>query len=102
MRMSRSCSMVVSGILYLLVFGRQQVEPQPVVCAAVDVMALPLPADRPEVDALRDVNGRIVLDDPGMNRVEAEFHESERQHLRGGAARVTLAGEGSLTKDHPD
>src|SRR5687767_4767617 len=84
-----------------LVFGREKVVPEPVVGPPVDEMALPLAADRPETDPCRDLDRRIVLDDPGLDRIESELREPERQHPRGGAARVAMTCMCLVAEDDP-
>jgi hypothetical protein len=64
-----------------LVLGRQEIEPQPIVEATVDRVALPLPSDECEVEALGHPGGLIVLDDPGMHGMEAEISKGEGEHL---------------------
>src|SRR5207247_9942996 len=61
--------------LHLLVLRRQEVEPQTIVAAAADVMALPLPADGAAVDIRGDPHGRVVLEDARVYRVESELKE---------------------------
>src|SRR5947207_4324177 len=98
----RSGSPFASHISNLLVLRGQQIEPQTVVGAAVDVVALSLSANRPEFEAFGDLDRRVVLDDPGMDRTKAELLESERQHLRACSARIPLAGVRLVAKHHPD
>src|SRR3989449_11609551 len=88
--------------LHLLVLRRQEVEPQTIVAAAVDVMALSLPADGPEVDIRGDANGRVVLDDPRVDRVESELQEPEREHLGRRPTRVAAAGVRLVAEDDPE
>jgi hypothetical protein len=65
-------------------------------------MTLSLPADRPEVDSPRDVDRWVVLDDPGMDRLEPEFLESDGQHLGRGSTRTALTGARLVTEHNPD
>lgn len=65
-------------------------------------MTLSLPANRSEIDASGDVDRRIVFDDPGMNGTEAELAKSKRQHTRGRAAGITLAGVRAIAEHDPD
>lgn len=82
--------------------GGQQVEPQSIVRAAVDVMTLALPANQPEVDASGNVNRWVVFDDPGVNGTEAELGESQGQHSGRGAAGIPLAAVCAIAEHDPD
>src|SRR5437773_9778597 len=65
-------------------------------------MALSLPADGPEVDIRGDANGRVVLDDPRVDRVESELQEPEREHLGRRPTRVAAAGVRLVAEDDPE
>src|SRR5258708_6746595 len=69
-------------ILKLPVFAREEVEQQAVVQAAVDHVALPLPADVVVMEAFPDPKRRIVFHDPGVDRVKSELAEQDRKSTR--------------------
>src|SRR3989442_1466666 len=86
----------------LLVLGRQDVEPQTVVDAAIDIVALPLPADRGEVQAPDDAQGWVVLDDPRVDGVQTEVREPERDEHRRRPRAVTAGAERLVPQHRPD
>src|SRR5687767_12525569 len=88
----RSMCPVSGGMSDFLVLRGEKVVPETVVGAPVDHVTLPLPTHEPEPDALGDLNRRVVLHDPGLDRAETELGEPERQHAGGGAAGVAAAG----------
>ena len=56
-------------------FAGKQVEQQAVVRLAIDIVALPLPADETKAQPLDAPQRRIALDRPGIDDVQAEFPE---------------------------
>ena len=72
---------VPSVILKLPVLAREQVEQQAVVQAAVDAVALALPANEMVVEPVPDPKRRIVFHDPGIDRVKSELSEYQAQEL---------------------
>src|SRR5579862_2731501 len=90
------------GGIDLPVLAGQQIEQQPVVGAAVDEMALPLPADRPEADALHAALRRIAVHHPGIDRVQTEVAERERQKPGCRDARIAPATERFLAGHSPE
>src|SRR5688572_18550396 len=98
----RSRSRLMSDISYLLVFGRDHIEPEPVVGFAVDDVTGALPAKRFEVDVTGDLDRRVGVDDPRMNRSKAELLEAQRQHLRRRQARVALPAVRLVAEDDPE
>ena len=85
----------------LPVLGREQVEQQPIVQPAVDHVALPLPSDEAEPEALEASQRRVAVHDPGVHRVQTELGEDEGQELRGREADVSPIGERLLPGYRP-
>src|SRR2546422_711391 len=98
----RPCRSVAPCISDFLVLRRQDVEPQTVVDATIDDVALPLPADRGEVQSPDDAPGRVVLDDPGVDGVQTEVSEPEGDEHRRRPRAVTARPERLFPQHRPD
>src|SRR5690349_14207015 len=62
---------IIVALLLLSVFVGQQVEPETVVDLAIDVMAVALPADGPEVEAPERAQGSVVaLHRPSVHAIQ--------------------------------
>ena len=68
-------------VLKLPVLAGQEIEHQAIVQAAVDVMTLPLPADEAEAEAFYEPQRRVMLHNPGIDRLKAEITECKSQEL---------------------
>jgi hypothetical protein len=71
-------------LIELPVLGGEEVEQQAIVEPAVDVMALPLPADEAEAEAFYGPQRRVMVHGPGIDRMKAEIAEPEGQEPRAG------------------
>src|SRR6267142_163467 len=78
----RSFDPVPPLFIELPVLGSEEVEQQAIVRPAVDIVALPLPADVPEAEALYEPKRGVVLHDPGIDRMQAEIPVRKGQELR--------------------
>src|SRR5207249_5996294 len=100
-RTSWRSTSVESDMSDFQVLAGQQVEQQAIVRTAVDIVALPLPADVLEVQRLQDALRRDVrLDRPGAHHVQAQLGEAKREHLRRRFPRA--AAIALITQDRPD
>src|SRR5437867_5342099 len=78
----RCSSFVESGMSHGLVLGGQQIVEQAIEPAAVDAVALALPPDVPEVEALEHALRRPVrLQGPGVDGLKAQLGEAQREDL---------------------
>src|SRR5438876_5142848 len=59
----------------LTVLAGEQIEQQPIVGLPVDQVALPLPADEAKAEPLGAAPRGVVLDDPGIDRMQSELLE---------------------------
>src|SRR6266542_1676677 len=76
------------------VLGGEKVEQQAVVQAAVDGVALPLPADEAEAEAFYGPDRRVMGHSPGIDRVKAKIVERKGHELRAGDGRIPPVAEG--------
>src|SRR5712691_291021 len=86
----------------LPVLGGKEVEQQPIVGTAVDVVAWTLPADEAEAEALYGPERRVSLDGPRVDRMKAEIAERERHEFRAGDGRIAAVAEGFLPAHPPE
>src|SRR6266853_1731523 len=98
----RSRSVSALDIGNLLMLRGEQIEPEPVVHAAVDAMRLSLAADQPELQPFGHAHRLVVVDDPGMNRLEAELLETDGQHPGTRHAGLAATRVRLITDDNPD
>src|SRR5437588_2651951 len=98
----RSFSPLPRLIPKLPVLARQQIEHQTIVRAAVNVMTLPLPADEAEAEALYEPERRVALRHPGLDHVQAELAEGEREEPRPGERAVAAVAEGLVARRPPE
>lgn len=59
----------------------QEVKKQAIIRAAINVMTLPLPANELKVQAFRDPEREILLDDPCIDRMKPELFKRKCEHL---------------------
>src|SRR6266699_4914696 len=85
-----------SVVLNLRVLAREEVEQQAVVQAAVNHVALPLPADKAEAEAFYGPDRRVMGHGPGIDRVKAKIVERKGHELRAGEGRIPPVAEGFL------
>jgi len=53
--------------------GSEEIEQQPIVRAAIDGVALPLPADKAEAETFYGPDRRVMGHSPGIDRVKAKI-----------------------------
>jgi len=92
---------IPSVILKLLVLAGQEIEQQPVVRPAVDIVSLPQPADVPEAEALYEPKRGVMLHDPGIDRMQAEIPERKGQELRADEGPDATLAEGFFPSRPP-
>src|SRR5947208_15756939 len=66
----------------LTVLAGEQIEQQPIVGLPVDEVALPLPADEAKAEPLDGAPRGVVLDGPGIDRMQSELLERHGEQLR--------------------
>src|SRR5688572_7743274 len=98
----RSLAAAPARLVELTVLRSKQVEKQAIVEAAIDLMALALPADQAEAQALDDSDRLVVFDCPGVDRMKAEVAERNRHELRAGEIRKSAAAEGFVSAYAPE
>jgi hypothetical protein len=83
-------------------FGSQKVKQETIMTAAIHIMALPLPADRPKVQTSEHPDhGIITVQSPSIDGMQTQFIKTQGEYFGGGTGRVASTAIFFITQNNP-